>query len=39
MEAPEEKRYTLRLEFHVTREQAIALREFIDQNQIEYRKL
>lgn len=37
--APEEKRYTLRLEIYVTRAQAIALREFIDQNQITYRKL
>lgn len=36
---PQEKLYALRLEFHVTRDQAIALREFIDSNQIIYRKL
>lgn len=36
--APEEKRYTLRLEFNLTKAQAIALRAFIDQNQIQYRK-
>lgn len=35
----QEKRYALRLEFHVTKEQAIALRNFIDQNQMEYIKL
>ena len=34
----EEKRYTLRLEFNLTRAQAIALRAFIDQNQIQYKK-
>jgi len=36
---PAEKKYLLRLEFSVTKEQAIALREFIDQNQIEYQKI
>ena len=38
-EAPQEKKYTLRLEFIVTREQAVELRNFIDQNNIEYRKI
>lgn len=36
---PAEKKYVLRLEFSVTKEQAIALRQFIDQNQIEYQKI
>ena len=36
MTAPEEKRYTLRLEFSVTKEQAVALRNFIDHHNIEY---
>ena len=35
----EERRYNLRLEFSVTRDQAIALRNFIDQNNIEYKKI
>jgi ribosome modulation factor len=39
-EVPEpEKVYALRLEFHVTREQAIALRRFVDENQINFKKL
>lgn len=38
MEIPEERIYSLKLEFRVTREQARALREFIDQNHILYRK-
>lgn len=35
----QERRYVLRLEFNVTRDQAIALRNFIDQNNIEYTKI
>ena len=35
----QEKVYALRLEFQVTREQAIALRRFLDDNQINYKKL
>lgn len=38
-EAPQEKRYVLRLEFNVTRAQAVELRNFIDQEHIEYRKI
>lgn len=38
-EAPQEKRYALRLEFSVTMEQATALRNFIDENHIEYKKI
>ena len=38
-EMTEPKRYSLRLEFIVTMEQAQALRNFIDQNSIEYRKI
>ena len=37
--SPQEKRYLLRLEFNVTRTQAVALRNFIDQEHIEYRKI
>lgn len=33
-----EKLYALRLEFHVTRDQALALREFLDNQKISYRK-
>ena len=36
--APEEKLYALRLEFSVTRSQAFALREFLDRNNISYKK-
>lgn len=39
MTEPEVKMYTLRLEFTVTMEQAQALRNFIDQNSIQYRKI
>lgn len=35
----EEKRYMLRLEFNVTRNQAIALKNFIEASQIEYKKI
>lgn len=33
------KLYTLRLEFHLTREQALALRRYIDDNNIQYNKI
>lgn len=33
------KLYTLRLEFHLTREQALALRRYIDDNKIQYTKI
>lgn len=39
MEPVQEKQYVLRLEFTVSREQAIALRQFIDQNKIDYKKI
>lgn len=39
MEQPQEKRYILRLEFNVSREQAIALRKAIDQIGITYKKI
>ena len=39
MTEPEVKKYSLRLEFTVTMEQAQALRNFIDQNSIQYRKI
>jgi hypothetical protein len=38
-EQQQEKIYALRLEFQVTREQAIALRRFLDETQIKYKKL
>lgn len=36
---PQEKHYILRLEFDLTKEQAIALRQFIDRNNITYKKI
>lgn len=39
MTEPEVKKYTLRLEFIVTMEQAQAIRNFIDQNNIEYKRI
>lgn len=36
---PQERHYVLRLEFDLTKEQAIALRQFIDRNNIAYRKI
>lgn len=34
-----EKLYALRLEFHVTRDQALALREFLDNQKIQFKKI
>lgn len=38
-EPEKEKLYALRLEFHVTREQAVALRAFLDNQNIQFRKI